>query len=119
RLARAQRSIESFANGAGLEVAHLTLTGNGERYAYDPKSALLTAPSADSYECLPQKVFHGLAILTLALDPRCVLKVDDDHRLRDAHALRRLIAFASATHEPVQLGEINRTPLPSAHHRAW
>jgi hypothetical protein len=68
---------------------------------------------------LPQKVFYGLALLTLACNPESVLKLDDDHRLKNVDELSRLLAYASNSPEPMQLGEVNRTPSPSAHHRAW
>lgn len=116
RLARAERSIESF--GAD-ELTHLKLIGTGERYAFDVTSKLLGVPSRDTYECLPQKVFQGLALLTLACNPQCVLKLDDDHRLAGKAEVVRLLNYAAQTSEAVQLGEVNRTPLPSAHHRAW
>jgi hypothetical protein len=97
----------------------LKLIGNGERYAYDAANSLVSAHSKDSYECLPQKVFYGLALLTLACNPDCILKLDDDHRLKSSGELDRLLTFASNSGEPMQLGEVNRTPSPSAHHRAW
>ncbi len=116
RIARAERSIESFGTAA---LTHLKLIGTGEHYTFDAEHRLLGVPSRDTYECLPQKVFQALALLTLACDPACVLKLDDDHRLADATEADRLLDYAARTTDAVQLGEVNRTPLPSAHHRAW
>lgn len=119
RLARAERSIESFAAAQAPPLAHVKLIGTGDRYAFDARTAVLGVPSSDGYQALPQKVFQGLALLTLACNPRCVLKLDDDHRLADARELERILQFASRADAPLQLGEVNRVPLPSAHHRAW
>jgi hypothetical protein len=117
RLARAEASIASFP--AQRDLSHLKLVGAGTEYRLDARSLSLGVPSGDGYECLPQKVFHGLALLTLACNPQGILKIDDDHRLRSASALDALFADASSAREPLQFGAINRTPLPAAHHRAW
>jgi hypothetical protein len=118
RLARAERSIESFPAGAA-HTTHLKLVGTGTACTYDPATALLSVAAEDSYECLPQKVFQGLALLTLAHNPTTVVKLDDDHRLIDASELDKLLRFAAASSDALQLGEVNRTPSPSAHHRGW
>lgn len=116
RLARADLSIASFpANAAGA--THLKLVGNGKRHAFD--AGLLSVAAPDSYECLPQKVFQGLSLLTLAYNPSAIVKLDDDHRLKDSSALDELLSFAASSDEAMQLGDINRTPAPSAHHRGW
>jgi hypothetical protein len=119
RLLRADLSIQSFAGDEALAATHLKLVGNDERYAFDATNSLVSAHSKDSYECLPQKVFYGLALLTLACNPECILKLDDDHRLKATAELDRLLTFASSSSEPMQLGEVNWTSSPSAHHRAW
>jgi hypothetical protein len=119
RLARAELSMQSFAGDEALNATHLKLVGNRERYAFDTTTSLLSACSDDSYECLPQKVFHGLALLTIACNPSAILKLDDDHRLKSLSELERLLSYAEDSQEALQLGEINRTPSPSAHHRAW
>jgi hypothetical protein len=118
RISRAERSIESF-DAKPPFLTHVKLIGGGERLAYDRATNVLVVPSGDGYECLPQKMFHALAALTLARHPSCVLKLDDDHRLADAGALESLLQAASRAREALQFGEVNRTPLPSAHHRAW
>ncbi len=117
RLQRAERSIESFASAPNE--THLKLVGGAESYKFDAATGLLEVPAADTYECLPQKVFQALMLLTLARNPACILKVDDDHRLANASALQRLLTYAADASTPRQFGDVNRTPLPSAHHRAW
>ncbi len=118
RLERAEKSIASFTN-ADSALQHLKLVGTGEEYRFDTTTRLLGVPTDDSYECLPQKVFQALAILTLAHNPSAVLKLDDDHRLANANELEKLLSFAADVGEAVQLGEVNRSPSPSAHHRGW
>jgi hypothetical protein len=119
RLSRAERSIDSFPKGAA-GASHVTLIGVGNTCTFDAQSGVLGVACDDSYECLPQKVFQGLSLLTLAHNPSVLLKLDDDHRLADARELEKLFEFAaSRTQEALQLGEVNHTPSPSAHHRAW
>ncbi len=119
RLSRADLSIASFASQPSPQVSHLKLIGNGTRISFDASSGLLAVAADDSYESLPQKMFQGLAILVMACNPQCVLKLDDDHRLKNAAALAQLFDFAANSREPMQMGQINRTLIPSAHHRAW
>lgn len=116
RLARAELSIASFPPNAA-NTTHLKLVGNGNQHTFD--AGLLSVAAADSYESLPQKVFQGLSLLTLAHNPSAIVKLDDDHRLRDSNELDELLSFASSSSEAMQLGDINRTPSPSAHHRGW
>jgi hypothetical protein len=118
RLARADLSIASFPPNAAC-ATHLKLVGNGNRHTFDVSSSLLSVAAPDSYECLPQKVFQGLSLLTLAYDPSTIVKLDDDHRLKDSGKLDELLRFAASSNEAMQLGDINRTPSPSAHHRGW
>lgn len=118
RLDRAERSIASFALDTNA-LTHVRLVGSGSSNGVDVDAKLLRVATADSYECLPQKVFQGLALLALAIDPSCVLKLDDDHRLANADELTTLLDYAARAEDAVQLGEVNRTPSPSAHHRGW
>ncbi|HVF18283.1 MAG TPA: hypothetical protein VNA21_15285 [Steroidobacteraceae bacterium] len=118
RLNRANKSIESFGNSVS-SLQHLKLVGTGQDYTFDTATQLLGVPAGDSYECLPQKVFQALALLTLAHNPSTLVKLDDDHRLANASELEKLLSFAAASSEAMQLGEVNLTPSPSAHHRGW
>jgi len=118
RIGRAEKSVESFPpNVCGT--THLKLVGTGVEYSYERSAALLGVPARDSYECLPQKVFDAMSMLVLAHNPSVLLKLDDDHRLANADELEQLLTYAADSSEPVQLGEVNRTPSPSAHHRGW
>lgn len=119
RIARADLSIASFAAQPLPDTRHLKLIGNGNRSTFDPDTGLLSVAAADSYECLPQKMFQGLAFVAMACDPDCILKLDDDHRLKSAAALERLFDFAASSEEPMQMGLVNHTLMPSGHHRAW
>ena len=118
RLDRADRSIDSFGTSAS-SLDHLKLVGTGRQYTFDTATQVLGVPAGDSYECLPQKVFQALAFLTLAHNPSVLVKLDDDHRLANGNELEKLLSFAAASREPMQLGEVNRTASPSAHHRGW
>jgi hypothetical protein len=118
RIARAERSIESFPVGSA-RATHLKLIGTGKHCTFDPVTGLLSVMARDSYECLPQKVFQGLSLLTLAHDPSAIAKLDDDHRLIDGNELDKLLTYATTSSEALQLGEVNRTTSPSAHHRGW
>jgi hypothetical protein len=118
RLNRADKSIASFDNSES-RLEHLKLVGTGKGYTFDAATHLLGVPAGDSYECLPQKVFQALALLTLAHNPDALVKLDDDHRLANTNELEKLLAFAAGSSEALQLGEVNRTPSPSAHHRGW
>lgn len=119
RIARADLSIASFGDGASSGAAHLKLIGTGDRFSFDANERVLAVGSPDSYECLPRKVFQGLALIAFACNPDWLLKLDDDHRLKDAVELENLVRFAANSREAIQLGEVNFTELPSAHHRAW
>lgn len=119
RLSRAQSSIESFAQFSRTDTCHLKLVGNAVENAFDGADSLLRLTADDHYEGLPRKTFDGFALLTLACNPACILKLDDDHRLRDPAALADLMDFAAKASGPLQFGEVNRSLLPSAHHRAW
>jgi hypothetical protein len=119
RLARAELSIASFAGQPLPQTRHLKLIGNGQRSTFDPDTDLLSVAADDNYESLPQKMFQGLALAVLACDPECILKLDDDHRLKNAAELVRLFDYAADLNEPVQMGLVNRTLIPSGHHRAW
>ncbi len=119
RLERAQNSIESFSQFSRADTCHLKLVGNGLEDDFDVASSLLRLTADDNYEGLPRKTFDGFALLTLACNPACILKLDDDHRLKESAALAELMDFAATTVAPLQFGEVNRSLLPSAHHRAW
>jgi hypothetical protein len=119
RLTRAEQCIASFDRTSHTELSHIKLVGNGAHYSFEAQDGVLGVPSGDGYESLPHKVFQALAILTLAVQPSGVLKLDDDHRLLDGQALLRFMRSAAASSDAVQYGQVNRMQLPSSHHRAW
>src|SRR4030095_1008268 len=80
RIRRAEQSIESFPMIPPSVLTHLKLVGTGEEYPFDAATGILGVPSSDAYEALPAKVFSALLIITLACNPECVLKLDDDMR---------------------------------------
>jgi len=119
RLARAEQCIASFGEARLSDLSHIKLVGTGAHYSFEAEDRVLGVPSGDGYESLPHKVFQALAILTLAVQPSGVLKLDDDHRLRDGQLLRRFMHSAATAEDAVQYGQVNRMHLPSSHHRAW
>jgi len=119
RLPRAEQCIASFGPPERTGLSHIKLVGTGGDYTYAAKEQVLGVPSGDGYESLPPKVFQALAILTLAIHPSGVLKLDDDHRLLDEQALHHFMRSAATASDAVQYGQVNRMLLPSSHHRAW
>lgn len=119
RLTRAEQCIASFGGMSHNQLSHIKLVGTGANYSFEAQDRVLGVPSGDGYECLPHKVFQALAILTLAVQPRGVLKLDDDHRLLDGQMLLRFMHSAATAADAVQYGQVNRMQLPSSHHRAW
>ena len=119
RIKRAEQSIESFPMIPPSVLTHLKLVGTGEEYTFDAATGILGVPSSDAYEGLPAKVFSALLIITLACNPECVLKLDDDHRLADSRALVKLLDAAKDYGRPAQYGDLSHLSSPSHHHRAW
>ncbi len=119
RLPRAEQCIASFGPARRSGLSHIKLVGTDGRYTFQDQDRVLGVPCGDGYESLPPKVFQALAILALAASPSGVLKLDDDHRLRDARTLHHFMGAAAASSEAVQYGQVNRMQLPSSHHRAW
>jgi Galactosyltransferase len=119
RIARAQQSIESFSAIPSSVMRHLKLLGGSEKYTFDAATGILGVPSSDAYEGLPAKIFSALLIITLACNPECVLKLDDDNRLADGKALIKLLDTAKDCKQAAQYGNLIRPSSPSAHHRGW
>lgn len=119
RQSRARDSVDSFERLGRDNAQQLLLVGHASENSFDVDGSVLRITADDSYEGLPRKTFEGLSLLALARNPACILKVDDDHRLKDSVALGRLLDFAAETRGALQMGEMNRVQLPSAHHRAW
>jgi hypothetical protein len=119
RIRRAEQSIESFLMIPPSVLTHLKLVGIGEEYTFDAATGTLGVPSSDAYEGLPAKVFSALLIITLACNPECVLKLDDDIRLADSRALVKLLDAAKDYGRAAQYGDLFRPSLPSGHDRGW
>ncbi len=120
RLDRAMASVQSFVPAEAAGVSQLVVVGSreSERFQFDAVRRVLTVPTRDDYESLPSKVIAGFFFLSLLGGVDGVLKVDDDHRLRDREALRR--AFARLSHaKPLQIGALTRIRELGRHPRAW
>ncbi len=119
RLARAQESVSSFDAIPEASLLHIRLVGNGQDCAYRFAEGVLEVPAGDSYDQLPMKMVRAFAMLAIACDPRCVVKLDDDHRIGDAAALMRLIERSGRSRRALQTGHLYFTPHPSGHNRGW
>lgn len=119
RLARAMESVASFDGLAAPRLAHVTLVGHGGEGFYRFDGRVLEVPAGDGYDQLPAKMASALALLAIACDPRCVIKLDDDHRVGDGAALMRLLERCARVRRPLQAGHLYFTPYPSGHNRGW
>jgi hypothetical protein len=119
RLDRATASVDSF-RVLEPDVSQLIVVGAGQhaQLAFDSARGVLYLPVSDAYEHLPAKMVTAAFVLGLLPGVRCVLKVDDDHRLADAAATRKLFARYSQS-EPVQAGMIEAARYHGAYARAW
>ncbi len=106
RLERAERSCASFAPVLGDDVSQLIVVGDeaAATYRYDRGRNVLYVPTSDAYQHLPAKVVSALSFLCWC-GAEAVLKVDDDHRLKSAEAMRRGFSSAAAS-RPAQYGVI-------------
>jgi len=120
RIERAQASCESFAAAQPRGVSQLIVVGSSEAqvYRFDDATGVLTVPAPDSYEHLPAKVTAAMFLFALCGHIDAVLKVDDDHRLRDVDQLVRAFARVVAKH-PVQMGKRNNIGVLGNHLRVW
>jgi hypothetical protein len=120
RVERAQSSCESFAAAHSRGVSQLIVVGSEEAqlYQFDDATRVLTVPAPDSYEQLPAKVIAAMFFFALCGHIDAVLKVDDDHRLRDVDQLVRAFARVVAKH-PVQMGKRNNIGVLGNHLRVW
>ncbi|WP_119155415.1 hypothetical protein [Caldimonas tepidiphila] len=121
RLDRAAASCASFAPLAGAELSQLSVVGSGfgEFFEFDAARQLLTVPASDAYEHLPSKVAAAWFALSLVEGVEAVLKVDDDHRLRDGAALMRGFRSLDRGSRAEQLGHLYFSDYLGAHNRAW
>jgi hypothetical protein len=119
---RIERAIASVASFRELEpdVSQLIVVGAGENapLSFDANMGVLYLPVSDAYEHLPAKMVTAGFVLGLLPFVRCVLKVDDDHRLSDAAATRRCFSRYSQP-RPLQAGVIEAAHYHGAYVRAW
>ena len=100
--------MPSRARRLGEDASQLIVVGDesSATYRYDGVRNVLHVPTSDAYEHLPAKMVSALSFLSWC-GAKAMLKVDDDHLLKSADALRR--GFASiAAERPVQAGVIGR-----------
>ena len=119
RLERAERSCASFAPAMGDSLCQLIVVGDESAaiYRYEAARNVLYVPTSDAYEHLPAKVVSALSFLCWC-GADAVLKVDDDHRLKSADALRK--AFRSvASARPVQAGVVAALDALGTFNRTW
>lgn len=109
RIERARESLRSFASAEREGISQVIVIGSEQAWCYefDAATRVLTVPVPDSYEHLPAKAISAFAFFALCGTPDCVLKVDDDHRLKDVGEL--LARFAAV--RPARLYEFLDGPL--------
>jgi len=121
RLDRAADSNASFNRLPAEQVSQLTVVGGARRgtFDFDPRLAVLRLPEGDGYDQLPSKVVAAFFILAATRRVEAVLKVDDDHRLKDPEALMRNFRKVAAKNEARVYGNIQRAWTYGFHSRSW
>ncbi len=120
RIERAFQSRASFAPCEENGVAQIVVVGDPHihLFDFDASSGVLTVPAPDTYEHLPLKTMSAMFFFALLGNVQGLLKVDDDHRMKDKHAL--LWGFSRLqTARALQVGTLSRTPVLGWHPRAW
>jgi hypothetical protein len=120
RIARAQESCQSFAPAQAQGISQIIVVGSASalRFEYDAASRVLTVPASDAYEHLPAKVVAAMACFALAGHVEAVLKVDDDHRLKQLEELQRMFDRVHSRN-PVQMGRRTNIGVLGHHVRVW
>lgn len=120
RVERARASWTSFDAAHAHGVSQVIVVGCADAHVYrfDAEQGVLTVPAPDSYEHLPAKVIAAMFFFALLGHIEAVLKVDDDHRLRDLDQLARGFRRVAAKH-PVQMGKRNNIGVLGNHLRVW
>lgn len=122
RIDRAQQSVVSFERLPADEFSQISVVGAGADsgvFEWDPQGHVLRVPTSDAYDHLASKVAAAYFMLGMLPGRRVVMKVDDDHRLADASALRRAFEQALRTTRARQWGHLYYCPLPAGHSRVW
>ncbi len=120
RIARAQESCRSFAAVEAQGISQVIVVGSADArcFSYDAATRVLTVPAADTYEQLPAKVVAAMVCFALSGRIEAVLKVDDDHRLKDAGELLRAFRRVRSS-APVQMGRRTNIGVLGQHVRVW
>jgi hypothetical protein len=120
RLQRAEASCASFSPALSETTSQLIVVGDegAATYRYDAARNVLHVPTSDAYEHLPAKVISALSFLSLCGGVEAVLKVDDDHRLKSADALRRRFASIGGG-RPNLYGVISELDALGTYNRTW
>jgi hypothetical protein len=120
RIERAQESCRSFAVAEREGVSQIIVVGSDTArcFSYDAATRVLTVPAPDSYEQLPAKVVAAMFCFALAGHIESVLKVDDDHRLKDTGELMRAFRRVEST-VPAQMGRRTNIGVLGQHVRVW
>lgn len=121
RLERAADSTASFNLLPADKVSQLTIVGGARSgtFDFDPRLAILRLPEGDGYDQLPSKVIGAFFVLAATQRVDAVLKVDDDHRLRDPEALIRTFRKVAASNGARLYGNIQRAWSYGFHSRSW
>ncbi len=121
RIERANASCDSFAVAQAQGVSQVIVVGSADTHVFefDAERGVLTVPAPDTYEHLPAKVIGAMFLFALCGNVAAVLKVDDDHRLRDVRQLVRGFARAARQRYPVQMGKRNNIGVLGNHLRVW
>ena len=94
------------------------MTLDTRRFRFDPATGILTVPAPDSYEHLTAKVVAAMFFFALCGHVEAVLKVDDDHRLKDLGELLRAFDHLRGS-RPVQMGDRTNIGVLGNHVRVW
>lgn len=119
RLERALQSEASFGSIPAPKLCHVKLIGNSHSFRINKGDGVLEVPAPDSYEHLPSKVMDAYAILAFSDNVRATMKMDDDHRLKDADSLLQFFRLASESKGAVQFGHVYSCDYPSKHSHGW
>jgi hypothetical protein len=122
RLHLALESVASFENLPGQNHAQIIVIGSDDvpplDYEFDPASRVLKLGCGDNYESLPDKVFLTYFILSQVADIDLVLKLDDDHQLREQQQFETFLEQIAAD-EGEFFGHAISINNPMGNNRCW
>jgi hypothetical protein len=120
RVPRAQESCQSFSAAESHGVTQVIVVGSATAhcFSYQPPTRVLTVPAPDTYEHLTAKVVAAMCCFSLLGSIEAVLKVDDDHRLRQLDELLRAFRRVRSA-AAVQMGRRTNIGVLGQHVRVW